>query len=86
MKVGLSGMQIKRLIAHREPFLLLSYAVENVIGKRVTAVARQNDKLTLPSRLHMLEGLGQTSALLIRQVRDSPAHPCVTDNVEFSRD
>lgn len=68
-KVLLSERQIKKLLAHREPFLLVHHAIENVIGERVTAVARQNDSLAVPSRLHMLEGLGQTSALLIKQVR-----------------
>lgn len=64
----LTGIQIKKLLAHREPFLLVRHAVENKIGHVATTVARQNDRLEIPSRIHMLEGLGQTSALLIKQV------------------
>lgn len=63
---ALSGHDIRRLIAHRKPFLFLDYATENVIGEHVVAV--QNVK-SPPSRLHVLEGLGQASALVIRQVR-----------------
>lgn len=68
-RMVLTEAQIKKLIAHREPFLLVRHAVENRIGVVTTTVARQNDHLDIPSRLHMLEGLGQTSALLIKQVR-----------------
>lgn len=68
-KVLLSEVQIRKLLAQREPFLLVHRVIENVIGEIVTTVARQNDRLEAPSRLHVLEGLGQTSALLIKQVR-----------------
>lgn len=85
MRIVLSGSQIKKLIAHREPFLLLRHATENVIGKRVTAVARQNDSLIVPSRLHLLEGLGQASALLIRQVRHIPTRHHISIPYEISR-
>lgn len=67
-KILLSERQIKKVLAHREPFLLVHHAIENVIGEKVTTVARQNDDLTIPSRLQILEGLGQTSALLIKQM------------------
>lgn len=67
-RILLSESQVKKLIAHREPFLFVRHAVENKIGERITVVARQNDELNVPTSLHMLEGMGQTSALLIRQV------------------
>lgn len=68
-RILLSERDIKRLIAHREPFLLIRNAIENEIGKRVTATARQPLSDTTPTQLQLLEGMGQASALLIRQVR-----------------
>jgi len=67
----LREVDIKRLLAHREPFLLVHHAIENIIGKRVTTVSRQGIANVRPNSLQILEGLGQTSALLLRQVRIS---------------
>lgn len=70
-KIGstvLTGLQIKALIAHREPFLFVSHAVRNNVGSSITVVPKFAPERILPMYLQLLEGLGQTSALLIRQV------------------
>lgn len=65
----LSQNQILHLLAHRSPFLFLSRARGNVVGKSVMGVM---DLDSLPSselsRSILLEGLGQSGALIIRQV------------------
>lgn len=66
--VKLSENQIKRLISHREPFLLLGQAVTNDVGDVVRVVSRQKLPHALNNRMHLVEGLGQATALLIRQV------------------
>eukprot|EP00177_Eucheuma_denticulatum_P004117 GFKZ01007472.1.p1 GENE.GFKZ01007472.1~~GFKZ01007472.1.p1 ORF type:complete len:146 (-),score=5.48 GFKZ01007472.1:13-450(-) len=67
-RIALSEERVKQLIAHRDPFLLIRHAVENVIGVQVVAVARQNSKLDAPTPFLMLEGMAQTGAVLIRQM------------------
>lgn len=66
--VALCETQVKKLLAHREPFLFIRHVIKNDIGKSITAVALQDTRLNIPEQLHLLEGLGQASALLIRQV------------------
>lgn len=66
-RIALSEERVKKLIAHREPFLLIRHAIENVIGGHVVAVARQNAKLEVPMPFLLLEGMAQTGAVLIRQ-------------------
>lgn len=65
----LSEAQIKNLIPHREPFLFVRHAIQNEIGKSITTVARMTPGIMLSTQMQMMEGLGQTSALLLRQVR-----------------
>jgi hypothetical protein len=75
--------QILRLLAHRKPFLFLDYAKDNVAGESVIGVMRIAGGArgaVLPNRSTVLEGLGQASALVIRQVQlwirtlDRPLH------------
>lgn len=68
-KIVLSEAQIKNLILHREPFLFVQHAIQNEIGKSITTLARITPGTLLSTQMQMLEGLGQTSALLLRQVR-----------------
>lgn len=65
----LSGAQVKKLLAHRRPFLFIDHAVENDIGKSIVGVmkAGQNSQ-SLPSRSVVLEAMGQAGALVVRQV------------------
>jgi hypothetical protein len=64
--------QILSLLAHREPFLFLDYAKDNVAGESVIGIMRiagDARGAVPPNRSTLLEGLGQASALVIRQVR-----------------
>lgn len=65
----LSRQQILRLIQHRGPFLFLSYAENNVPGQSVVGVLESPSGSRRISRAILLEGLGQSGALIIRQVR-----------------
>lgn len=49
--------------------LFLDYVTHNDIGVRLVAISRVQDRM--PPRLHVLEALGQASALLLRQVSGS---------------
>jgi hypothetical protein len=77
MRAGRHGLylglaDVRRLLAHREPFLFLDCAKENVIGKSIIGVMRlRADAEYPPSRSILLEAMGQASALVIRQVRDA---------------
>lgn len=68
-RIVLNEAQIKSLIAHREPFLFIQHAIDNDIGKSITTVAQLRPGQILSHQMQVLEGLGQTSALLLRQVR-----------------
>lgn len=84
--VVLTGRQIRALIAHREPFLFVSHAIHNRVGSSITTAAKLGPESVLPVYLQLLEGLGQTSALLIRQVSSTQSHITTrTDQVSKTR-
>lgn len=70
-KIGaivLTEAQVKSLLAHRHRYLFVRHAIHNDIGKSITTVPQFPSHHFLPPNLQILEALGQTSALLIRQV------------------
>jgi hypothetical protein len=70
LNLGLAD--VRRLLAHREPFLFVNCAKENVIGKSIIGIMRLSaDAECPPSRTILLEAMGQACALVIRQVRYS---------------
>jgi 3-hydroxymyristoyl/3-hydroxydecanoyl-(acyl carrier protein) dehydratase len=75
-KLSLTQTDIKRLLAHREPFLFLSHAKHNVAGERLVAMLTPPPPATPPApptRTVLLEALGQAGALVVRQ-HDAYAH------------
>lgn len=67
-RVVLNEEAVLKLLPHRKPFLFVGHAVENTIGKTISAVAKLTDHAMLSRELQILEGMGQTSALIILQV------------------
>lgn len=66
--IALSAIDLRKLLAHREPYLLVSHAIDNILGKSITVVASQTSNNFFPHQLQILEALGQASAVLIRQM------------------
>ena len=76
-RIALSEEAVLKLLPHRKPFLFVGHAVENTIGKTISAVAKLTDNPMLSKELQILEGMGQTSALVILQVRSQCATSCL---------
>ena len=69
-KSELALSEIHSLIAHRSPILFVSKVSNNAPGITLCAhgtLEDDRDRLQLPRRLRILEGMGQASALLIAQ-------------------
>lgn len=65
---NLTKQQILQLVAHRDPFLFVDYAIENKIGESVVAV-KQLEKEDVPFFRHkQLEFMGQAGCILVKQV------------------
>jgi 3-hydroxyacyl-[acyl-carrier-protein] dehydratase len=64
---NLTKQQILQLVAHRDPFLFVDYAIENKIGESVVAV-KQLEKEDVPFFRHkQLEFMGQAGCILVKQ-------------------
>lgn len=65
---NLTKQQIFQLLAQREPFLFVDYAIENKIGRSIVAV-KQLQEGDVPFYRHkQLEMMGQAGCLLVKQV------------------
>ncbi|GJQ09200.1 hypothetical protein GpartN1_g5209.t1 [Galdieria partita] len=64
---NLTKQQILGLLAHREPFLFVDYAVENKIGESIVAAKLLRDEDVPFFRHKQLEFMGQAGCLLVKQ-------------------
>lgn len=77
----LTSAQVKRLLPHRDPFLFIDHALENMVGKSLVGVMKASPSLRFPPpRSVLLEAMGQAGALVVLQVRLSCSRSTVPES------